>query len=249
MGFVRRLLFIEPRRPAALTPVVDDITRKMCAAFREARPSNYAFGGIHVCYCGATSSSCDYHLPSGDLTNSLCVHYLAHHRVEVGEAQLTAVQRFASEGAEPNQDELQGPDYLLSAIRAGVERRLGPDRLETWRAWGLDVDALSQALRGGCLPAPAIFTRTRRDAQDLFDLLCSIPAQALPSIRTAALRSHGDLAAWGAASLRVPGWKRTAWMMPLADVLLLPENVLQDKRLVRMYRDNLKYYIEEHSED
>src|SRR6185312_7678729 len=174
-----------PRRPASPTPVVDGITRKMCAAFRGAKPSDYASGGVHVCYCGATSSSCDYHLPSGDLTNSLCVHYLAHHRVDVGEAPLTAVRRFASGEAEPNQDELQSPDCLLSAIRAGVERRLGPDRLQIWSAWGLDVAALSRALRGGCLPAPAIYTRIRRDAQDLFDLLCSIPAEALPCIQTA----------------------------------------------------------------
>jgi hypothetical protein len=244
MGFIRRLLFIVPGQPASPTPVIDGITRKMCAAFRKARPSDYGYGGVHVCYCGATSSACDYYLPSGDLTNSLCVHYLAHHRADVDEEQLVTVEGFTSGEAEPSEQELQGPEYLLRGVRAGVERRLGPDRLQIWGSWGLDIGALSQALRGGCLPTPEIYTQTRREAQELFDLLCSIPSEALPCVKTTVLRTHGDMAAWAAEALCVSGWKRAAWISPLADILLLPEGVLRDKRLVRMSREELERCIE-----
>src|SRR6516165_1993240 len=67
------LLYIEPGQPASPTPVIDHITRRMCAAFRKSRRSDYACGGIHNCFCGACSSDCDSHLPNGDLTNSLCI--------------------------------------------------------------------------------------------------------------------------------------------------------------------------------
>jgi hypothetical protein len=248
MGFERQLLFIVPGQHASPLPVVDGITRKMCAAFRKAKQSDYGYGGVHECYCGAASSSCDYNLPSGDLTNSLCVHYLAHHRAEVDEGQLAAVENFRFGEDQPSEKELQGPEFLLSVIRAGIERKLGPDRLHTWSEWGLNMAALSQGLRGGCLPAPAIYTQTRRDAQELFDLLCCIPSAALPCVQSAALRSYGDLAAWGADALCVSGWRRAAWMMPLADILRIPDSVLRDKRLVRMSRKNLERFIEEGNE-
>src|SRR5438309_1968854 len=55
-----KLLFIEPKQPASPVPVIDHVTRRMCAAFRQARVSDYAYGGVHICHCGAISSSSDY---------------------------------------------------------------------------------------------------------------------------------------------------------------------------------------------
>jgi hypothetical protein len=172
------------------------------------------------------------------------VHYLAHHRAEVDDKQLVTVNGFTYGEAEPSEQELQGPEYLLRRIRASVERRLGPARLQIWGTWGLDLEALSQALRGGCLPAPEIFTQARQDAQELYDLVCSIQCGALPCVKTTVLRTHRDMAAWTAKALCVSGWERAAWISPLADMLLLPEVVLPEKKLVRMYLEQLKRWIE-----
>jgi hypothetical protein len=244
MGSSGRLLFLLPRQPASPTPLLDRLTRRMCAAFRLAKHGHHAYGGTHECYCGAMSSRWDYHLPGGDLTNSLCVHYLAHHRADVDERQSAIVDGFTFGEAEPTEGELQGPEYLLSRVRNDVERELGPDRLRTWSAWGLDLAALSRALRGGCLPDPEPWTPTRRDAEDLLDLLCSLPPEALSGVQAGALRSHGDVAAWGAEALRVVGWDRGAWLSPLDEILQLPEDVLRDKRPVRMLRERLEARIE-----
>ncbi len=244
----KQLLFMEPVQPASSTPVLDSATRKICAAFRKAKKSDYAYGGIHECVCGATSSSCDYHLPSGDLTNSLCVHYLAHHRAEVDKEELARVESFSFGEADPSEEELQGPAYLFASIRANIDRRLGPDRLHTWIGWGLDITALAQALRGGFLSHTATHSQTRRDAHDLYNLIHSLPSEVLPCVQAAAVRSHGDVAAWAAEALRVSGWNRAAWMLPLAEILGLPESVLREKRLIAMLEAKLKRDLEEDNE-
>jgi hypothetical protein len=230
----KALLFIEPLQLAVPTPVIDSITRRMCAAFRIARPSDYAYGGVHSCYCGATSSACDYHLPSGELTNSLCVHYIAHHRADVPRQDLLKVEAFNFGETEPNEQELLGPQSVLSGIRALIERRLASERLNIWIEWGLDVSALAEGLRGGCLPSPKVFTAARREAEDLFTVISSIPCEALPSVAKAAMDSHGSLKAWGADALSVSGWKREAWLIPLARIMELSDKVLPDKRLLAM---------------
>src|SRR5262245_66240633 len=128
---VRGLLFIEPSQAASPSPVIDEITRRMCAAFRKARHSGH-WCGVHECMCGEQSTACDYRLPNGDLTNSLCVHYLAHHRSEVPPEQLARISAFRFGKAKPKEQELQGPELILAGIRASVERNLGSDRLGTW---------------------------------------------------------------------------------------------------------------------
>jgi len=47
--------------------------------------------GWHDCACGVMSSNQDYLLENGQVTNSLCVHYLAWHRDEVPAAELRKV--------------------------------------------------------------------------------------------------------------------------------------------------------------
>src|SRR5262249_20280009 len=140
------LLFIEPSQDSSPTPVIDDITRKMCASFRKARRSAYSYRGLHECMCGAHSTACDYHLPNGDLTNSLCVHYVAHHRAEVPSDQLARIDGFTFGELEPGAEELQGPDLVLARVRAFVENSLGVNGLNTWTHWGLDVVGLSRNL-------------------------------------------------------------------------------------------------------
>lgn len=102
------LLFIEPSACTSSIPLVDSLTRKMTAAFRQGAILYYC-KGFHVCACGVFSSNSDYSLPNGDMTNSLCIHYLAFHRDEVPEAQLSRVAALNCGEAEPTIDELSPP--------------------------------------------------------------------------------------------------------------------------------------------
>jgi hypothetical protein len=117
------VLYIEPEQLPSQEPVIDELTRGMAAAFRKATKGEH-YRGFHVCECGAHSASCDYTLPGGALTNSLCVHYLAYHRAEVSRAQLAkvlvAMQDNHNEQVEPNFGELQPPQGTP------LHRRLAP---------------------------------------------------------------------------------------------------------------------------
>lgn len=236
MGIAPRLLFIEPAQPASITPVLDAITRRICAAFRKSRPSDYAFGGVHTCCCEANSSCTDHILPRGEVTNSLCVHYVAHHRDEIPRRDLILVESLDSGEAEPTERELLGPQLILAGKRAFIQRRLGPDRLRLWTAWGLDVEKLAIGLQGGTMRSPGNLGEARREAADLVTVLSSVPLEAMAHFRDAVLTSHSSLEAWGAAALRVFGWNRDAWKQPLEQILRLPEGTLQDRyrRLLKM---------------
>jgi hypothetical protein len=83
------------------------LTRRMTAAFRAAEPMP-PWRGYHWCICGARSSDCDYRLPNGELTNLLCVHYLAFHRGEVPDIQLRRVEDLTYGEAEPTRTLLYG---------------------------------------------------------------------------------------------------------------------------------------------
>jgi hypothetical protein len=227
------LLFIEPKRWATHDAIVDTITRKMCGAFRAARQSEHAYGGIHVCFCGACSSNCNYYLPSGEMTNSLCVHYVAHHREEVPLEALAAIDRFRCREADPNELKFQGRAYVLRCSWSSIERKLGLDRLSAWVSWGLDADALARDRVGGSLPAPEFLTPARRDADDLFSILYAIPPEAFPYVERAAIPSRGNLDAWKSDALCIPGWKRTAWVAPLTEILSLPGDALPGNEQVR----------------
>jgi hypothetical protein len=214
------LLFIEPSEVASTTPVIDEITRKMCAAFRKARPDDSVYAGVHECMCGAHSTSSNFHLPSGDLTNSLCVHYVAHHRSEVPPDQLARIAALAFGEDRPNEQELQSPELVRARIRTWVEMEPA-DRLDPWVAWGLDVEALCRGLQGGCLPGMAGLTKARQEAEDLFWILGMIDANTIPLLHESIQRTQGDVRSWGADALRLPGWKRELWPGPLADLMRL----------------------------
>jgi hypothetical protein len=122
------LLFIEPIHPAASTPIVDHLTRKMAAAFRKARTDDrHYYLGRHQCICGANSTNQNYYLPNGFMTNSLCVHYVAYHRSEVPAHQLTLIKTLTPEEVEPTHLELAGICFLedrsyLSRIQLFISR-------------------------------------------------------------------------------------------------------------------------------
>ena len=98
-------LYIEPSVNTSVEPVIDELTRKMTAAFRKG-VAGTRYRGHHTCECGAHSDNTDYTLPNGECTNSLCVHYLAYHRAEVPEAQLRKVADLKCGEDDPNTKEL-----------------------------------------------------------------------------------------------------------------------------------------------
>jgi len=72
--------------------------------------------GVHQCTCGVYSHSCNYLLPSGDVTNSLCIHYVAFHREEISQEQLDkidAMPLYSSETIEPTDKELAWPPKVV----------------------------------------------------------------------------------------------------------------------------------------
>ena len=103
------VLYLRPGPNTSAEPVIDDLTRKMTAAFRAAESTGVRWRGFHVCRCGVNSDNTDYILPGGQQTNSLCIHYLAFHRDEVPPEELAEVAALEAGDAEPSAEELARP--------------------------------------------------------------------------------------------------------------------------------------------
>lgn len=103
------ICYVEPTDKPAEQPIIDHLTKKMVAAFRQAQPLPFGFMGVHQCNCGATSTSHDYVLPNGMITNSLCIHYLALHRETISSEQLELIGQFSFGELEPTVQELHVP--------------------------------------------------------------------------------------------------------------------------------------------
>lgn len=102
---------IEPSKKVSSSPLIDEPTRKMTAAWRRRRDSDYSYRGFHACACRAASDNKDHWVGPGEglLTNSLCIHYLAFHREDVPLEELTKVQSLTYGEEEPNEKELAKP--------------------------------------------------------------------------------------------------------------------------------------------
>lgn len=210
MGIAQRLLFIEPQEPPSTQAVLDSFTRKMCAAFRRATTSPYAFGGVHSCRCGATSSCTDHFLPDGAVTNSLCIHYVAHHRNSVPDEQLRAIDAWAWGEAQPTEEELLGPELIAAGFSRMIERSLGSG-LQVFRRWGLDTARLCSHMR-------SYKPDERENAQDLFDLLLNMKHLCRQLSEALGTSNENELA-WGQRALRLPDWDRQSWLGPMIGIL------------------------------
>lgn len=82
------LLMIEPKDQFKEEAVDDELTAKMERLFNKAKPV-MVWKGCHTAADRMKSDNCDYILPSGHITNSLCVHYMRYHRSEVPRSELT----------------------------------------------------------------------------------------------------------------------------------------------------------------
>jgi HEAT repeat protein len=61
--------------------------------------------------------------------------------------------------------------------------------------------------------------QTRRDAEDLLAVLCSIEAYSLEQLKTVIEELHGDVRNWGEHALQLPEWNRALWVSPLIALL------------------------------
>ena len=106
------ILMIEPVGKPSATPLIDELTRKMTAAWRRRRDALTGYRGMHSCVCGAISDNKD-HWVDDLLTNSLCVHYLAFHRDDVLSQELDKVRVLAYGEADPDDRELLGQSWVV----------------------------------------------------------------------------------------------------------------------------------------
>ena len=105
------VLFIEPEGLPLPEPVIDSLTRKMAAGFRQTH-GIMATRGWHTCVCGTASTNVTHQLSDGRVTNSLCVHYLAYHRDEVPRTELAKVLLLDCGEVEPTAEELHVPQGM-----------------------------------------------------------------------------------------------------------------------------------------
>lgn len=105
------ILMVEPSATITPTPLIDELTRKMTAAWRQCRDSEHGYRGFHVCTCGVFSDNKDHWVGNGNglLTNSLCIHYLAFHREDIPQDELDKVCALTYGEEEPNEKELVKP--------------------------------------------------------------------------------------------------------------------------------------------
>mmetsp|Transcript_9123 Transcript_9123/g.15209 ORF Transcript_9123/g.15209 Transcript_9123/m.15209 type:complete len:173 (+) Transcript_9123:67-585(+) len=103
-------LYIEPRAQSISdTPVDDELTKSLELAFSQAKQGtadyeNLAsrgkqfkegggYRGMHFVEDGQVSTTCDYLLPNGFITNSCCVHYVRYYRDSLPETELKKLHK------------------------------------------------------------------------------------------------------------------------------------------------------------
>lgn len=206
MRSAKALLFIEPQQSALSMPLIDRLTRRMTAAYRSAEQSSGGWCGTHECICGVRSTSRDYFLPTGEMTNSLCVHYLAYHRTEVPAEELALVTKLSYGEATPTKDELCGRRW-----RGNLPGDyFGTDRLAEFTNGGLDLAAAYLAAKDTA-DHHAFFHHALSSFRD-------IPLNVIPEFLSATGQTHGGVQQWAAQAFWPDGWKE-AWVRPLLILL------------------------------
>jgi hypothetical protein len=206
-----RLLFIEPKRSASSEPLIDDLTRKITAAYREAEPSEYHYGGVHTCVCGASSSSFDYFLPDRTMTNSLCVHYLAFHRRDIPRRELRRVSKLSYGQSVPFAEELHGGRSRDS--RPGDF--IGKARLESLEALRIDIRSVYWCADEASLGERRVYFH-------LLSIFCRIPVSAIHRFVTALQKADQEAEEWSRNAHTSEGFK-AATIRPLAILLRDPD--------------------------
>lgn len=105
------LLYVEPTGPCT-EPVIDNLTRRVAAAFHRGQSNGVRFRGWHHSACGANSDNTDYVLQRADgrsfTTNSLAIHYIACHRSEIPLEEIAKITQLPETLEDPTPAELKG---------------------------------------------------------------------------------------------------------------------------------------------
>lgn len=155
------ILFIEPRLNAE-TPIIDSITRRVTAAWRNRLTGSGRFRGVHTCtgQDGAVSDNAAEHLIGGFESNSLCIHYVACHRSEVPQAELDKIERLPLAEAEPTEFEIRGVydrktddaedmraerrmDAFQAAVISAPSGQASPEQLACMLEWSRRTDDMT----------------------------------------------------------------------------------------------------------
>ncbi len=88
----KHVLFIEPKKAASKECEQDELSANMREAMEHAGRPDYSHYGYHECVCGERSDAIDWILHTGQITNSLAVHYLEYHREEVPPGEMEKVR-------------------------------------------------------------------------------------------------------------------------------------------------------------
>lgn len=125
------LLFVEPTGKCSSNPTIDDITCKLAGAWLLRETSRNGWRGVHTADCGRCSDNTEHWLlarRSGLLgglhllvTHSLCLHYVAHHRDEIPEAELVKIARL-----DADMISAQEAERLVAHSLLGSSHRLFP---------------------------------------------------------------------------------------------------------------------------
>lgn len=135
------LLYIEPdARSISKVPVDDELTKSLELAFSQAKQGtadydNLSSGGkhfkegegyrgMHFGEDGQVSSTCDYLLPNGFITNSLCVHYVRYYRKSLPESELKKLKKLHADMMRPASAAKES-DGLLQKMYKYVTRQGG----------------------------------------------------------------------------------------------------------------------------
>lgn len=98
-----------PAIESGRTLLIDTVTRRLTAAWRNKLEESSRRRGSTICTCGAYASvNCylvgtDHHQRRVD---ALCIHYTAFHRSSLSQAQLIAILSLTNLEAEPTKEEL-----------------------------------------------------------------------------------------------------------------------------------------------
>lgn len=105
------LLFIEPQLSPS-SPIVDDLTRRVTAAWRARVDGSARYRGQHMCTgsgCRAMSGNGEHKVYDGRFdTNSLAIHYVACHRPEIPQAEIDKILTLPTSDVEPSAGEVAG---------------------------------------------------------------------------------------------------------------------------------------------
>lgn len=138
---------IEPEGKASGKPVIDELTRKMVAAWRNREA--VVRKGVDICHCGVRSDH-SWDDIDGRRASSLGVHYLAFHRDEISQDELAKVAALQYGEAYPTKRELGYPDKA-SLIPVGlVPMTVGYGATIERRIVEI-LDAMSSYTAAGCV--------------------------------------------------------------------------------------------------